>query len=77
MNFDKLINDMQELQSKVALYEQRNKIIDEAINSINKDIVKLEKKKDNSKDEIDKHILAIKELLMKEIVTRFNVDNTK
>ena len=62
MNFDKLINDMQELQSKVALYEQRNKIIDE---------------KDNSKDEIDKHILAIKELLMKEIVTRFNVDNTK
>lgn len=73
MNFDKVINNMQELQSKIEVYEQKNKSIEDAIISINKDILKLEKKRDNSKDEIDKHILSIKILLMKEIVSKFDI----
>lgn len=73
MNFDKVINNMQELQSKIEVYEQKNKSIEDAIISINKDILKLEKKRDNSKDEIDKHILSIKILLMKEIVSKFAI----
>ena len=73
MNFDKVINNMQEIQSKIEVYEQKNKSIEDAIISINKDILKLEKKRDNSKDEIDKHILSIKILLMKEIVSKFDI----
>ena len=77
MNFDKVINNMQELQSKIEVYELKNKNIEDAITSINKDILKLEKKKDSSKNEIDKHILAIKILLMKDIVSRFNIENNQ
>jgi len=77
MNFDKIINNMQELQSKIEVYELKNKNIEDAITSINKDILKLEKKKDSSKNEIDKHILAIKILLMKDIVSRFNIENNQ
>ena len=75
MNFDKVINNMQELQSKVEVYEQKNKNIEESINSIRKEILKLEKKKDNSNDEMDKHILIIKILIMKDIVNKFNLNN--
>jgi len=77
MNFDKVINNMQELQTKIEVYEQKNKNIEDAITSIKKDILKLEKKKENSKDEIDKHILEIKILLMKDIVAKFNIENNK
>lgn len=74
MNFDKIINDMQSLQTKVADYEKKYKYFEDVILSINKDILKLEKKKENSKDEIDKHILSIKILLMKDIINRFNIN---
>lgn len=77
MNFDRVINNMQELQSKIKVYELKNKNIEDAITSINKDIIKLEKKKDDLKNEIDKHILEIKILLMKDIVSRFNIDNNQ
>ncbi len=77
MNFDKVINNMQELQSKIEIYERNNKSIEDAIASINKDILKLEKKRENSKDEIDKHILSIKILLMKDIVDKFNIENNQ
>lgn len=77
MNFDKVINNMQELQSKIEVYELKNKNIEDAITSINKDILKLEKKKDDLKNEIDKHLLEIKILLMKDIVSRFNIDNNQ
>lgn len=75
MDFNKVINNMQELQSKIEVYELKNKNIDDAITSIEKDIIKLEKKIANSKDEIDKHILNIKILLMKDIAERFNIIN--
>ena len=75
MNFDKVINNMQELQSKVEVYKKKNKNIEESINSIRKEILKLEKKKDNSNDEMDKHILSIKILIMKDIVNKFNLNN--
>ena len=74
MNFDKIINDMQLLQTKVKDYEQKYKFIEDTISSINKDIAKFEKKKDNLTDEIDKHILSIKILAMKDIVNRFNMN---
>lgn len=77
MNFDKVINNMQELQSKIEIYERNNKSIEDAIASINKDILKLEKKRENSKNEIDKHILSIKILLMKDIVDKFNIENNQ
>lgn len=77
MNFDKVINNMQELQSKIEIYEMNNKSIEDALASINKDILKLEKKRENSKDEIDKHILSVKILLMKDIVDKFNIENNQ
>ena len=72
MNFDKIINNMQELQSKIEVYEQKNKKIEDAISSINKEILKLEKKKSVLKDEIDKHILDIKIITMNDIINKFN-----
>lgn len=72
MNFDKIINNTQELQSKIEVYEQKNKKIVDAISSINKEILKLEKKKSVLKDEIDKHILDIKIITMKDIINKFN-----
>lgn len=62
---------MQELQSKVEVYEQKNKKIEDAISSINKEILKLEKKKSVLKDEIDKHILDIKIITMKDTISKF------
>lgn len=73
MDFNKVINNMQELQSKIEVYELKNKNIENAINSIEKDIIKLEKKISTSKDEIEKHILNIKILLMKDIAKRFDI----
>lgn len=73
MDFNKVINNMQELQQKVEIYEQRNKLINDAIESIKKDIMKLNKKIDNEKNELDKHILEIKVLIMKEVVKKFNL----
>ena len=63
---------MQELQSEIEVYEQKNKKIEDAISSINKEILKLEKKKSVLKDEIDKHILDIKIITMKDIINKFN-----
>lgn len=71
MNFEKVINNMQELQSKVEVYEQKNKKIEDAISSINKEILKLEKKKSVLKNEIDKHILDIKIITMKDTISKF------
>ena len=73
MDFNKVINNMQELQSKIEVYELKNKNIENAINSIEKDIIKLEKKISTSKDEIEKHILNIKILLMTDIAKRFDI----
>ena len=73
MNFDKVISDMQLLQTKIEDYEQKYKYIEDALFSINKDILKLEKKKEKSKAELDKYIISIKILLMKDIASRFNI----
>ena len=45
MNFEKLINDMQDLQSKIKVYETKNKQIEEAISSINKEIREKDRKR--------------------------------
>ena len=72
MNFDKVISNMQELQSKIKLYEEKNKKIEDTLYSLKKEILKLEKKKTTLNYEIDKHILDIKILIMKDIIERFN-----
>lgn len=72
MNFDKVISNMQEFQSKIEVYEQKNKKIEDTLSSIKKEILKLEKKKATLNYEIDKHILDIKILIMKDIIDRFN-----
>ena len=72
MNFDKVISNMQELQSKIEIYEQKNKKIEDTLSSIKKEILKLEKKKATLNYEIDKHTLDIKILTMKDIVDRFD-----
>lgn len=36
MNFDKVISNMQELQSKIEIYEQKNKKIEDTLSSIKK-----------------------------------------
>lgn len=75
MDFNKVITNMQELQSKIKVYELKNKNIDEAINSIKKEINKLEKKREKEQNEIEKNVLNIKILIMKEIVKKFNFKN--
>lgn len=72
MNFGKVISNMQELQSKIEIYEQKNKKIEDTLSSIKKEILKLEKKKATLNYEIDKHTLDIKILIMKDIVDRFD-----
>lgn len=72
MNFDKVISNMQELQSKIEVYEQKNKKIEDTLSSIKKEILKLEKKKATLNNEIDEHILDIKILIMEDIIDRFN-----
>ena len=62
---------MQELQNKIEVYENKNKRIDETIILIEKDITKLENKLEKEQDEISKHIIDIKLLIMKEIINRF------
>lgn len=71
MNFNKVISNMQELQNKIEVYENKNKRIDETIILIEKDITKLENKLEKEQDEISKHIIDIKLLIMKEIINRF------
>ena len=71
MNFNKVISNMQELQNKIEVYENKNKRIDDTIILIEKDITKLEKKLEKEQDEISKHIIDIKLLIMKEIINRF------
>ena len=73
MNFNKVISNMQELQNKIEVYENKNKRIDETIILIEKDITKLENKLEKEQDEISKHIIDIKLLIMKEIINRFKV----
>ena len=41
MNFDKVISNMQELQSKIEIYEQKNKKIEDTLSSIKKEILKI------------------------------------
>lgn len=71
MDFNKIIVDMQNLQKKIDEYETRIKIIDENINFIYKDIKKLEKKLEKENDEINKNILNIKILILKNVVFKF------
>ena len=73
MDFNKVIEDMKNLQAKVDLYENKEKIITDAINSIQKDILKLEKKIEKESDEINKEILKLKVLIMKEVAGRFQL----
>ncbi len=75
MDFNKVITNMQELQSKIEVYELKNKNIDDAISSIKKEIIKLEKKCEKEQNEIEKHILNIKILIMKDIIEKFNFKN--
>lgn len=72
MDFNKIIEDMKNLQSKVDLYSAKEKKIEETITSINKDILKLEKKIEKESDEINKEIMKLKILIMKDIIGRFN-----
>lgn len=73
MDFNKVIEDMKNLQAKVDLYENKEKVINDAINSVQKDILKLEKKIEKESDEINKEILKLKVLIMKEVARRFQI----
>ena len=71
MDFSKIINEMQELQSKVEVYELQNENVKTALTSIKKDIGKLKKKQEKEQDDINKHFLQIKILIMEDIIKRF------
>lgn len=73
MDFNRIIEDMKNLQAKVDLYENKEKITSDALNSIQKDILKLEKKIEKESDEINKEILKLKVLIMKEVAGRFQL----
>lgn len=73
MNFDKVINEMQELQNKIAVYEQKNKLIEDTIIQIDKEISKLEKKIEKETDLVNKQVLQLKILIMKDVSNRFKV----
>ena len=76
MDFGKIINEMQELQSKVEVYELQNENVKTALNSIKKDIGKLKKKQDKEQDNINKQFLQIKILIMEDIIKRFETKNS-
>lgn len=76
MDFGKIINEMQELQSKVEVYELQNESVKTALNSIKKDIGKLKKKQDKEQDNINKQFLQIKILIMEDIIKRFETKNS-
>ena len=71
MDFNKIIDDMKELQEKVNLYENKIAIINDVCNTINKDILKLEKKIEKETDLINKEFLQLKLLIMKDVLNKF------
>ena len=72
MNFDKVINNMQELQLKVEDYKKKNNKIEDLINSLKKELIKLENKIEKEENEIDKTILMLKFLITKDIINKFD-----
>lgn len=73
MDFNKVISDMKSLQEEIDKYSAKEKVIKDAIVSINKDISKLEKKIEKETDEINKQVLQLKVLIMKDICNRFQL----
>lgn len=73
MDFNKIIEDMKLLQEKVDLYEKKNKTIEDAIIQLDKEINKIEKKIEKETDLINKQVLQLKVLIMKDIAGRFKV----
>lgn len=72
MEFSKIISDMQVLQEKNKLYEDKCNKIDSIINSLKKDLIKLEKRKEKEVNEINKTILNLKLLLIKDIINKLD-----
>ena len=72
MEFSKIISDMQILQEKNKLYEDKCNKIDSIINSLKKDLIKLEKRKEKEVNEINKTILNLKLLLIKDIINKLD-----
>lgn len=72
MEFSKIISDMQVLQEKNKLYEDKCNKIDSIINSLKKDLIKLEKRKEKEANEINKTILNLKLLLIKDIINKLD-----
>ena len=73
MDFDKVINNVQELQQRVEFYEQKNRKIDDAIITIDKDLKKIEKKLEKEEDAINKKVLELKILIMRDVSSRFQL----
>ncbi len=72
MNFNKIIEDMKCLQEKIDLYTKKEENLNNAISVINKDLSKLEIKKEKEADEINKAILNLKILITKSIINKLN-----
>ena len=72
MNFNKIIEDMKNLQEKIDLYTKKEESLKNAISVINKDLSKLEIKKEKEADEINKAILNLKILITKSIINKLN-----
>ena len=72
MNFNKIIEDMKCLQEKIDLYTKKEENLNNAISVINKDLSKLEIKKEKETDEINKAILNLRILITKSIINKLN-----
>ena len=72
MNFNKIIEDMKGLQEKIDLYTKKEENLKNAISVINKDLSKLEIKKEKETDEINKAILNLRILITKSIINKLN-----
>lgn len=72
MNFNKIIEDMKNLQEKIDLYTKKEESLKNAISVINKDLSKLEIKKEKETDEINKAILNLRILITKSIINKLN-----
>ncbi len=73
MDFNKIINNMQDLQSKIEMYELKIKHFDDVVTSLERDIIKLEKKIEKEQNEINRNILNIKILVMKDIIKKIDL----
>ena len=73
MDFNKIIDNVKELQEKVDFFNKKEQSINDTISLIKKDIIKLKKKMAKEEDLINKKVIELRIMIMEDIINRFNI----